>query len=598
MSKRIVIVGGVAGGASAAAKARRMNEDAEIVLVDAGPYISFANCGLPYYVGGEIAQRDRLFVSSAKLFARRFNVNVRTSTRVSSVDRAAKTVTLFRPDGAAEQMSYDRLILATGTVNIVPPIKGLDRANIFTCRTVPDVDAITSFLAKLTPIESETVAAEVASDAPRRAVVIGGGYIGLETAEQLLRRKLKVTVVEMADQLMLALDREMAEPLRAALVKAGAEVVTGDGVKEVVERVRPSDPDGASGSSSRTAVVTQSGREFPFDLAILSVGVRPNVELAKAAGLVLGQTGAIAVDARQRTSDPNVYAAGDNCEAMHLVLGKPVSIPLAGPANKAGRVAGANAALDLLGASEGDRRRLSFPGVLGTAVVRVCDVVAGVTGITERQAKREGVAHAVSYMHGLSHAGYYPGAEPLVMKLVFAPDDGRILGAQVVGKDGVDKRIDVLATAIAGRLAVEDLEELDLCYAPPFASAKDIVVMGGFAASNERRGEMPAVTLDALQEELAGKNAPAIIDVRSPKEFASGHVSGALNVPVDDLRGRMGEVPKDRPVVLYCGVGYRAYVAQRVLMNKGWRNVRNLLGGWKLIQQSRISLQGAAGVYP
>ena len=575
MSKRIVIIGGVAGGASAAAKARRTSEDVEIVLIEAGPYISFANCGLPYYVGGEIAERARLFVASPKLFARRFNIDVRTLTRATSVDRAKKTVTVKRPDGAAETIAYDRLILATGTVNIKPPIPGLDRPNVFTCRTVPDVDAIGACLAKLTPVESEIVETEVAAAAPRSAVVIGGGYIGLESAEQLLRRKLKVTVVEMADQLMLALDKEMSEPIRAALVKAGAEVVLGDGAKEIVEK------------DGRSALVTKSGREIPFDVGILSVGVKPNAELAKAAGIAIGKTGAIQVDDAQRTSDASVFAAGDNSEAMHLVLGKPVSIPLAGPANKAGRVAGANAALDLAGAAGDDPRRLHFQGVVGTAVVRVCDVTAGVTGITESLARREGIACEASYMHGLNHAGYFPGAEPLVMKLLYAPADGRLLGAQVVGKDGVDKRIDVLATAITARMNIEDLEQLDLCYAPPFASAKDLVVMGGFAGANTRRGEMPAITLNQLIEELAGAHPPVLVDARSVKEFAAGHVEGAINIPVDDLRERMGEVPAGRPVVIYCGVGYRAYVAQRILMNRGRADVRNLLGGWRLIQQAR-----------
>ncbi len=570
MAKRIVIIGGVAGGASAAAKARRVNEDTEIVLVEAGPYVSFANCGLPYYVGGEITEREKLFVSSPKLLARRFNIDVRTLTRATAIDRAKKTVTLRREDGATETIAYDRLILATGTLPIRPPIPGLDRPNVFHCRTVPDVDAITECLGKTA---GKTV------PGPVYAVVIGGGYIGLETAEQLLRRGVKVTVIEMADQLMPALDKEMARPIAGALTKAGAEVVLGDAVKSVVEK------------DGRATVVTASGREFPFDLAILAVGVRPNVELAKSAGIALGASGAIAVDKLQRTSDPAIYAAGDTSEATHLVTGKPVSIPLAGPANKAGRIAGANAALDLLGARDDDPRRLSFPGVLGTAVVRVCDVTAGVTGLTERQAAREGMAHAVTVVTGASHAGYYPGADPLVMKIVYSPADGRILGAQVVGKDGVDKRIDVLATAIAARMTVEDLESLDLCYAPPFASAKDIVLMGGFAGANARRGEMPCVTLAAFADERkTGASKAVVLDVRTPKEFAAGHVEGAVNIPVDDLRERLAEVPKDQPLVIYCGVGYRAYVAQRILMNKGRKDVRNLLGGWRLIQQSGIRL--------
>ena len=574
MGKRIVIVGGVAGGASAAAKARRMSEDVEIVLIEAGPYVSFANCGLPYYVGGEIVERERLFVASPRLLAKRFNVDVRTLTRATGIDRAGRTVTVCKADGACEEIGYDRLVLATGTVNVAPPIPGLRRDNVFTVRTVPDVDAIVAHLSKVSPAESEIVEDEIAAGRTRRAVVIGGGYVGLETAEQFLRRKLKVTLVEAADQLMLALDREMSEPLRSALIQAGADVVLGDGVREIVER------------DGRTAAVTASGRELPFDIAVLAVGVKPNVELAKSAGLAIGRTGAVRVDDMQRTSDAAVYAAGDNSEMTHLVLGKPVAIPLAGPANKAGRAAGANAALDLEGARDDDPRRVRIKGVLGTAVVRVCDVTAGVTGLTESLARREGVDFETSFMHGLSHAGYFPGASELVMKLLYAPADGRLLGAQVVGKDGVDKRIDVLATAITARMTVEDLEQLDLCYAPPFASAKDLVVMGGFAAANTRRGLMPAVTVSALRAELTGPRPPALVDTRSPAEFAAGHVEGAVNIPVDEMRARSGEVPQDRPVVVYCGVGYRAYVAQRMLMNLGRTNVRNLLGGWRLLQQS------------
>ena len=564
MSKRIVIVGAVAAGASAAAKARRTSEDVEIVLIEAGPYMSFANCGLPYYVGGEITDRGNLFVVGPEIFAKRFNIDVRLNTTVTAVDRQRRTVALRRADGSTESLAYDRLVLATGTVPIRPPIKGLDRKNVFTVRTVPDADAITAFLAGL--------------GQSARAVVIGGGYIGLETAEQLLRRGLKVAVVEMADQLMpAALDGEMAEPIRDALLAAGCDVILGDAVKEIVEK------------AGVAAAVTVSGRELPFDIGILSVGVRPNVELAKAADIALGATGAIKVDKFQRTSDPAIYAAGDNSETCHLVLRKPVNIPLAGPANKAGRAAGANAALDLVNASDEDPRRLHLRGVLGTAIVRVCGCVAGVTGLTEAQAKRQRVRCEVAYMPGSSHAGYYPGAERMLLKLLHNRATGKLMGAQAVGKDGVDKRIDVLATAIAGSLGVEDLENLDLCYAPPFGSAKDITILGGFAAANQRRGLMPTITpaelLDAL--EAAGPQAekPLVVDVRTAREWNAGHLEGALHMPVDELRDRMGEIPQGRRIAVHCAGGYRSYVAQRILMNRGRTDVRNVLGGYSLIQQ-------------
>lgn len=581
MAKRFVIVGGVAAGASAAAKARRMTEDIDIIILEAGPYVSFANCGLPYYIGGQIADRDDLFVVDRQMLAGRFRIDIRLNTTVSAIDRQRRTVMYVRPDGSTEEMGYDRLLLATGSVGIRPPVEGLDRKDIFTVRTVPDVDAIAGVLSGSQAIRqaAETPRAGEAGAAPaRHAVIIGGGYIGLEMAEQLLRRGLKVTLIELADQIMLALDAEMALPLQEALSRAGAEVILGDAVAKVIDR------DGPCGQACGV-VATKSGREVPFDIGILAVGVRPNVGLAKAAGLRLGPTGAIQVDRFQRTSDAAIYAAGDNSETHHLVLKRPVSIPLAGPANKAGRVAGANAALDLVGATDDDPRRGSLRGVLGTAIVRVADRVAGVTGLTESAARREGLAVQVVYMTGPSHAGYYPGAEMIQLKLLYSPATGRLVGAQAVGGEGVDKRIDVLATAIAAGMTVEDLEQLDLCYAPPFGSAKDIVIQAGFAGGNIRRGVMPAITPAELLAELAGPNPPTVIDVRSPKEFAAGHLDGALNIPVDEIRDRLAEVPADGKVVVHCGVGYRSYIAQRILLDSGRTNVRNVLGGYGMIRQ-------------
>ncbi|MHC4564107.1 MAG: FAD-dependent oxidoreductase, partial [Planctomycetota bacterium] len=409
-------------------------EDVEITLLEAGPYVSFANCGLPYYVGGEIAQRDSLLVVSAKQLASRFNIKVCPKTTAIGIDRGRNIVVVRDRNGSSDDIPYDRLILATGTEAIRPPIPGLDRENIFTVRSVPDVDAIMACIEKTKP--KDAIMACIEKTKPKRAMVIGGGYIGLETAEQLLHRGLVVTVVEMADQLMLAMDAEMALPLQQALEKGGAEVILSDAVAEIVEE------DGQS------VAVTASGRRVSFDLGIQAVGVRPNVELAKHAGLELGESGAIKVDAFMRTSDPAIYAAGDNSELPHAVLGKPVSIPLAGPANKAGRIAGANAALDLADAPDDDSQRLRFGSTLGTACVRVCGASAACTGLSERAAQTEGVDYAVMYMPGWDHAGYYPGAEQMVLKVLYAPDSGKLLGAQATGGAGVDKRIDVIATAI------------------------------------------------------------------------------------------------------------------------------------------------------
>lgn len=566
MVKRIVVVGGVAAGASAAAKARRTSEDIEVVLLEAGPYISFANCGLPYWLGGEIAQRDALLVMTDAAFARRFAVDVRVNTAATAIDRRQRRLTVRGGGGREEQIVYDRLILATGGSAVRPPIRRLDRDDVFFLRTIPDVEAARQCIDRK---------GAAAAGRALRALVVGGGYIGLEAAEQLSRRGLKVTVVEMADQLMLALDREMAYPLQEALGKLGCEVLLGQAVAEIVQR-----GDGA-------VALTAGGREVPFDVAVVAVGVKPNVELAQAAGLALGQTGAIKVDRYQRTSDALIYAAGDNSQVPHAVLGRSVNIPLAGVANKAGRVAGANAALDLMGVSDEDNRRMHLAGVLGTAIVRVGETSAAVTGLTEASAGREGIETAVTYMIGTQHAGYYPGAKRLLVKLVYSPGDGRVLGAQAVGGEGVDKRIDVLATAILGGLAVEDLEHLDLCYAPPFGLAKDVVVLAGFAAANTRRGWMPAITPAELLKELAGPNPPAVLDVRTAKEYTAGHMEGAIHIPIDELRARIDEVPRDRDIVVHCGAGYRSYLAQRILMNRGFAKVRNILGGYGLIQQVR-----------
>jgi NADPH-dependent 2,4-dienoyl-CoA reductase/sulfur reductase-like enzyme/rhodanese-related sulfurtransferase len=563
MPKRIVIVGGVAAGASAAAKARRTDEQAEIVVIEKGPYVSFANCGLPYYLGGEIASRQALFVSSPERFADFFRIETRLNTTVTAISAAAKTVSFLGPDGTAGTLAYDRLILADGTVPILPPIPGLDAPNLFHCRTVPDVDGI---MARIDGASPATATGD------KQALIIGGGYIGLECAEQLARRGFATTLIEAQEQILGPLDREMAHLVQVALEAQGTTVV----LEDAVAAIQPAGP--------RAKALLKSGGEVLFDIGIIGAGVRPNVALARSAGLSLGQTGAIAVDAHQRTSDPAIFAAGDNSESVFLPTGTKAHIPLAGPANKQGRVAGHNAALDLAGTDSADPGRLTMKGVLATAIVRVGETVAGGTGLTEKLAKRLGITVASAYVFGNNHAGYYPGASQILLKLIYDPASGRILGAQAVGQDGVDKRLDVMATAIRGRMTVEDLEDLDLSYAPPFGSVRDVVMMAGFVASNARRGDSPGASPVDLSREMTQPDAAILIDVRTAREFAQGHVEPSVNIPLNALRGRLSEIPQGRPVRVICGTGYRSYLAQRILLNSGWTDVRNVYGG-NMLQQ-------------
>jgi NADPH-dependent 2,4-dienoyl-CoA reductase/sulfur reductase-like enzyme/rhodanese-related sulfurtransferase len=564
MTQRLIVIGAVAAGASAAAKARRVNEDIEIVLFEAGPYPSFANCGLPYYVGGEIASRDKLFVVDPALFDTRLRVDLRLNTRVTAIDRDTRHVTFVDSQGREGSLAYDRLVLATGTEPLLPPVEGIDAENIFTCRTVPDVDAITARLAHIGH-EDE--------DRPE-ILVIGGGFIGLECAEQLLDRDCHVTLVEMAPQVMGPLDPEMAWPLEEALSAAGGQVITGDAVQKIEH------------GDDVSVATLGSGREIPFDFAVLGTGVRPNVMLAKAAGLELGETGAIRVDARQRTSDATIYAAGDNAESRFLPTGTAVNIPLAWPANKQGRVAGCNAALDLAGAGDDDPLRLSSKAITGTSIVRVCGMNAGGTGLTEKVAARLGRDVAIVYLSGPNHASYYPGARPMMIKVVYDPRDGRVLGAQAYG-ESIDKRLDVFSTAIRGGLTVEDVEDLDLTYAPPFGNAKDAAVLAGFAAANARRGIAPGITPGALLEGRDLDEDTLLLDVRTSREFESEPLDGALNIPLDELRGRLDEVPRGRPLVVSCASGQRSYTAQQILRHHGHDNVRNLYGGYGLLSRMR-----------
>ena len=543
--RKIVIVGGVAGGAAAAAKARRTNEHAEITMFERGPHVSFANCGLPYYVGGDIADRESLLLQTPESFWRRFRVRVHVRHEVLGIDRVAKHVQVRNLEtGEVFQQPYDALVLSPGAGAIVPQLPGLPAQNVFVVKTVPDSDAVRTWLDERKPTH---------------AVVVGAGFIGLETAEALHLRGLHVTVVELQRQVLPALDVDMAEHVARRLRERGVDLVLGDGVAALE----------ADATQVVTGVRLASGQVLPAGIVILSIGVRPELKLAVDAGLEIGKAGGIAVNERQQTSDPHIYAAGDAVEVIQRVTGLKVRMPLAGPASKQGRVAGANAA-------GGD---LQFPGALGTAILGTMGISAGRTGLTEQEARAQGFEVLVTHTHNLDHAGYYPGALMLHIKLVTDAVTGRLLGGQVVGENGVDKRLDVLATALQARMNVDELEELDLAYAPQFSSARDPVIMAGLVASNAMRNGLDVVTCPTLRAQMAAGEVIQLLDVRTPSEFAAGHLDGALNVPVDELRDRLGDLDRVAQTVVYCKVGFRGYLAARILQQSGFAHVKNLTGG-------------------
>ncbi len=534
---KLVIVGGVAGGASAAARARRMDEKAEIVILERGEHVSFANCGLPYFVGGEIRDRGSLLVQTPQSLARRFRIDVRTHSEVTAIDRTARKVKVRElKTGREYEETYDKLILAPGASPLVPPIPGADLPGVFTLRNVPDAERIRTW---------------VESRRPSSALVVGAGFIGLEMVESLSRLGLNVHLVEMVDQVLPLLDADIASFLKVELQDNGVSLHLGTQARSFE----------LAGEGLRVGL--SDGGTVETGLVILSVGVRPETGLAKSAGLELGGRGGIHVDDRMRTSDPDIYAVGDAVEVRDLVTGNPELIPLAGPANRQGRIAAENA----LGA---DRK---FKGSLGTSVVRVFNLTAAQVGASAKRLARLGIEHRVSWTHSYSHATYYPGAQRMSIKLLFAPSDGRILGAQIVGGEGVDKRIDVLATAITAGMSVHDLTELDLAYAPPFGSAKDAVNMAGYAAQNVLEGKV-----DAAQWDEPADSGALILDVRTPMEFAGGHLPGAVNIPLDDLRENMGVLPREREILVYCRVGLRGYIGTRILSQNGFQ-ARNLSGG-------------------
>jgi NADPH-dependent 2,4-dienoyl-CoA reductase/sulfur reductase-like enzyme/rhodanese-related sulfurtransferase len=532
---RIVIVGGVAGGASAAAKARRVNESAEIQIFERGPYISFANCGLPYYIAGEIKDRSQLVVMTPERFWERSRVRAHVNHEVLAINRAAKTITVRKREGAAFEVPYDKLILSQGAKPIVPSIPGADLPHVFTLRDIPDMDRIAGF---------------INGASPKHAVVIGGGFIGLEMAEAFHHRGMKVTIVERNPHILPLLDRDMAAHLQRQLRRDDFAFKTG----------------ATANRFTAEAVEFSDGSSVEADLILMSVGIQAEVELARAAGLAIGETGGVKTNGRLESSDPNVYAVGDAAETIHALTGARSRIALAGPANRQGRIAGANAA----GA------RLIYPGALGTSIVRVRHMTAGFTGLNSAHAAKAGFTFFTSVTRNASHAHYYPGAKPVLIKIIAEDGTGRLLGAQVLGERGVDKRVDVLATAITAKMSVFDLETLDLAYSPPFGSANDPVNTAGFVASHIARGDIATVAPEGWQP-----NGEFLLDVRDADEVAEfGKIDNATNIPLGQIRDRLGELPRDQRIVAYCQKGQRGYLAACALSGSGFDNVANLRGGF------------------
>ena len=545
-NKRVVIVGGVAGGATCAARLRRQDENAEIIILERGHYVSFANCGLPYYVGNVIQEESKLLLASPTLFRERFNVEVRTRNEVLAIDRTASTVSVRNLETGREYSElYDALVLSPGAAPIRPPWPGIDLRGIFTLRTVPD---------------SREIRHWIDEKKPRKAVVVGGGFIGLEMAENLAHRGIAVTIVELANQVMPPLDPEMAEYAKQRLESRGVTLALADAVEEFRQ-----------GSNGGLSVHTRSGKAYEADLVVLAIGVRPETTLARDADLDMGERGGIRVDSQMRTSDPRIWAVGDAVEVRNCVTGQWELIPLAGPANRQGRVA----ADAICG------RDAHFEGVQATAVCGFFDLTVALTGATEKSLRRAGLDDFESiYLHPGNHVGYYPGAQAIHLKLLFRKSDGLVLGAQAVGEEGVARRIDVIATAIQMKATVFDLEEAELCYAPQYGAAKDPVNMAGMIAANIVRGDAQIAPWDKLDSTEA-----FLLDVREPHEFKAGSIPGSVNIPLGQLRSHLGELPTNREIWINCGVGQRAYYACRILSQHGLQ-ARNLSGGYSTYRVS------------
>lgn len=540
---KLIVIGGVAGGATAAARARRIDEEAEIILFERGEYISFANCGLPYYVGKVIKKRKDLLVTTPESFRKRYHIDIRLFCEVTAIDRKNKRIAV--QDFKTQQTyweTYDKVILAPGAEPLKPSLEGINLEEIYNLRNIPDSDRIKDHLDRQNP---------------QSAVVVGGGFIGLEMVENLVQRGVRTTIVEMADQVMLPLDLEMANMVRTHLESRGVVCKLGKGVK------------GFRKNGDRLLVSIVNDQDMECDMVILSIGIRPENRLAKEAGLEIGKTGGIQVNASMQTSDPDIYAVGDAVEVREFITGIPIISALAGPANKQGRIAADNA----LG------RKEIFRGTMRTSIVKVFDLSVATCGLSEKTLHAYGLPCQVSYTYSGSHASYYPGAETMAIKLLFSPGTGRILGAQVIGKKGVDKRIDVLATAIHGGMTVFDLEELELAYAPPFSSAKDPVNIAGFVASNLIKGDVENMYAQNLAR--LDPTTFTLLDLRSQEEVKRwGTIATAEHIPIDTLRNQLKNLNKHKDYVLFCAVGQRAYVGYRILSQKGFR-AKNLSGGYE-----------------
>lgn len=545
---KYIIIGGVAGGATAAARIRRIDEHAEIVLFEKGEHISYANCGLPYYIGGTIADRDKLFVQTPEVFGRRFNIKVKTLSEVTKINPSAKTVTVKTVGGKEYTESYDKLLLSPGASPVRPPLPGIDSEGIFTLRNVADTDAIKNYMQ---------------THKPGTAVIIGAGFIGLEMAENLHDAGIAVSVVEMADQVMAPIDYSMASFVHEHLAQKGVSLYLGKAV-EAFEQT-----DGAIN------VKFKSGEVLKTDLVILSIGVRPNTMLASDAGLELGDMKGIKVNDYLQTSDENIYAVGDAIEFRHPITGMPWLNYLAGPANRQARIVADNM---VFGNSS------TYEGAIGTSVAKIFDLTVAATGLPAKRLRQFGIDYLSATIHPNSHAGYYPGALPMTIKVTFSPADGKLLGAQIVGYDGVDKRIDEFALVIKRGGTVYDLQAIEQAYAPPYSSAKDPVAVAGYVAGNILSGKMKPLYWRELRD--ADLSKVTLIDVRTPDEFSLGALKGAINIPLDDMRERIKEIPADKPVFLYCGVGLRGYLASNILRQNGFDDVRNLVGGIKLYKSA------------
>ncbi len=540
---KYLIIGGVAGGATAAARIRRIDESGEIILFEKGRYISYANCGLPYYIGGTITDRDKLFVQTPSSFGKRFNIDVRIQSEVIEIDTESKQVRVRQEEGVEYFEKYDKLLLSPGAVPVRPPLKGIKNDAIFTLRNVDDTDSIKHFISTR-KVES--------------AIVVGGGFIGLEMAENLHNIGARVAIVEMGDQVMAPLDYSIASHVHQHLLRKGVSLYLKQGVESF------------SKNGSKVVLHLTSGTEIESDMVILSIGVRANTTLAQKSGLKIGEAGGILVNEFLETSVSDVYAVGDAIEYPHPLTGIPYLNFLANPANRQGRIVADNMVFG---------NKVKYEGAIGTSIAKVFDLTAGATGLAAKRLKRLGIEYASTTTHSASHAGYYPDSYPLTIKLVYNPHSGQLYGAQCIGADGVDKRIDEIATIIKHNGTVYDLMQIEHAYAPPYSSAKDPAAIAGYVASNVINGTMPIVTWREMA--AADPDKVLLLDVRTEEEFKMGSIAGAVNIPLDDLRDRLSEIPDDKEIYLFCAVGLRGYLALKILTAKGFKNVKNLTGGYK-----------------